>query len=74
MKWAVWGLASGTPVFDQSWAPSIPLRSRGNADPVLLVHRSLRGTRGPFPGDPLANSGDMGLIPGPGRSHMPWGH
>ena len=22
--------------------------------------------------NPLANSGDMGLIPGPGRSHMLW--
>ena len=31
-----------------------------------------------FSGDPVvqnlpANAGDMGLIPGPGRSHMPWG-
>ena len=30
-----------------------------------------------FPGDivdknPPANAGDMGSIPGPGRSHMPW--
>ena len=30
-----------------------------------------------FPGDPLvrnppANAGDMGLIPGPGGSYMPW--
>ena len=30
-----------------------------------------------FPGgtvvkNPPANAGDMGLIPGPGRSHMPW--
>ena len=30
-----------------------------------------------FPGDSMvknlpANAGDMGLIPGPGRSHMPW--
>ena len=22
--------------------------------------------------NPPANAGDMGLIPGPGRSHMPW--
>ena len=32
---------------------------------------------GDFPGGAvfknlLANAGDMGLIPGPGRSHMPW--
>ena len=31
-----------------------------------------------FPGgsvdkNPPANAGDMGSIPGPGRSHMPWG-
>ena len=30
-----------------------------------------------FPGGPVvrnlpANAGDMGLVPGPGRSHMPW--
>ena len=78
MKWAMWGLARSTPVFDQSWAPSIPLRSCGNAGLVLVVHHSLRGTRGTFPGGPvknaLANSGDMGSSPGPGRSHMPWGN
>jgi len=22
--------------------------------------------------NPLANAGDIGLIPGPGRFHMPW--
>ena len=32
---------------------------------------------GDFPGgtavkNPPANAGDMGSIPGPGRSHMPW--
>ena len=32
-----------------------------------------------LPGDPvlknpLANAGDMGLIPGPRRSHTPWGN
>ena len=32
---------------------------------------------GDFPGgavvkNPPANAGDMGLSPGPGRSHMPW--
>ena len=32
-----------------------------------------------FPGSPVvknppANAGDTGLIPGPGRSHMPWGN
>ena len=32
-----------------------------------------------FPGgsvvkNPLANSGDTSLIPGAGRSHMPWGN
>ena len=74
----MWGLARSKPVFDQSWAPSIPLRSCGNADPVLLVHHSLRGTRGTFPGgpvkNPLASSGDTGLIPGPGRTHMLWGN
>ena len=33
--------------------------------------------KGDFPGgaaveNPPANAGDMCLIPGPGRSHMPW--
>ena len=23
--------------------------------------------------NPAANAGDVGSIPGPGRSHMPWG-
>ena len=32
-----------------------------------------------FPGGPVvknlpANAGDVGLIPSPGRLHMPWGH
>ena len=27
---------------------------------------------GPMVKNPSANAGDMGLIPGPGRSHMPW--
>ena len=25
-----------------------------------------------FPGGAVVNAGDMGSIPGPGRSHMPW--
>ena len=34
---------------------------------------------GDFPGGPVvknlpANAGDMGLIPSPGRFHMPWGN
>ena len=37
-----------------------------------------KGTDEDFPGGPLvknlpANAGDMGLIPGPGRFHMPQG-
>ena len=28
---------------------------------------------GPVAGSPPASAGDIGLIPGPGRSHMPWG-
>ena len=36
-----------------------------------------RGRLGDFPGgavvkSPLANVGDTGSSPGPGRSHMPW--
>ena len=35
--------------------------------------------KGDFPGGPVvknlpANAGDMGSIPGPGRSHRPWGN
>ena len=29
---------------------------------------------GPVVKNPLANAGDMGLIPDPGRFHMPWGN
>ena len=29
---------------------------------------------GPVVENPPANAGDMGSIPGPGRSHMPWGN
>ena len=29
---------------------------------------------GPVVKNSPANAGDMGLIPGPGRSHMPWGN
>jgi len=37
----------------------------------------LKGTREDFPGgrmdkNSLANAGDTGLIPSPGRSHRPW--
>ena len=28
---------------------------------------------GPVAENPPANAGDTGWIPGPGRSHMPWG-
>ena len=36
-----------------------------------------KSTNRDFPGhsvvkNPLANAGDMGSSPGPGRSHMPW--
>ena len=39
--------------------------------------RILKAAREGFPGgavvkNPPANAGDMGLSPGPGRSHMPW--
>ena len=29
---------------------------------------------GPVVKNPPANAGDVGLIPSPGRSHMPWSH
>ena len=40
------------------------------------LRNKLKQGSGDFPGDtvvknPLANVGDMGSIPGPGRSHMP---
>ena len=40
------------------------------------IHRVYNHCRG-FPGgsvvkDPPANEGDIGSIPGPGRSHLPW--
>ena len=39
---------------------------------------SIRNEPGDFPGGPVAknppaNAGDMGLIPGTGSFHMPWG-
>jgi len=35
-----------------------------------LLHQDFPG--GPVVKNLLANAGDMGSIPGPGRSHMPW--
>ena len=37
------------------------------------------GKKEDFPGGPVvknpsASAGDMGSIPGPGRSHIPWGN
>ena len=29
---------------------------------------------GPWVKNPPASAGDTGLIPGPGRSHVPWSH
>ena len=44
---------------------------------MIKKHQLLKLRERDFPGgtvvkNPPANAGDMGLIPGPGRSHMPW--
>ena len=46
------------------------------SSPKLWVNQVKNLRPGDFPGgtvvkNPLVNAGDMGLIPGPGRSHMP---
>ena len=52
-----------------------------NTSGCLIVSKTLpvvdNGITGGIPGGPVvknppANAGDTGLIPGPGRSHMPW--
>ena len=56
-----------------------------NATPKYIIIKLLKTSdkykilkaAGGFPGgtvvkNPPANAGDTGLIPGPGRSHMPW--
>ena len=45
----------------------------------ISLKSSSKDFRLDFPGgsvvkNPPANAGDMGLIPGLGRSHMPWGN
>ena len=59
----------------------MPFKNQGSLPIIMdnwLVIRYLEvGTWG-FPGGPvvknlLYNAGDTGSIPGPGRSHMPWG-
>ena len=47
-----------------------------NKAECLIEDPCLKQMRGDFPGgvvvkNPPANAGHMGLIPGPGRSHMP---
>ena len=41
---------------------------------VINNTQSLDFPGGPVGKNPPANAGDVGLIPGPGRSHMPWGN
>ena len=36
---------------------------------IIISHKGFLGGSGVK--NPLANAGDTGLIPGPGRSHMP---
>ena len=47
------------------------------SNPPTTTFLSLQNLTGDFPGGAVvknlpANAGDTGLIPGPGRSHMPW--
>ena len=42
-----------------------------------MIHSMLKSHKKGFPGGPVVknppcNAGDTSLIPGPGRSHMPW--
>ena len=46
-------------------------------DIIFLMHICIEKRGQGFPGGAVvknlpANAGDMGSIPGPGRSHMPW--
>ena len=52
------------------------VRSLGRED-VLEKEMATHSKKKGFPGDPViknssANARDTGLIPGPGRSYMPW--
>ena len=67
--------------FPQVWAglADLPLRKRTRKCwPVCLRLGYKRLASRDFPDGPVikhppANAGDTGSIPGPGRSHMPWG-
>ena len=53
--------------------------SLGQIKGIAALGRSKHKTVQDFLGSPVvknlpANAGDTGLIPGPGRSHMPWGN
>ena len=49
----------------------------GNANQKTTIDTHKKKKSRDFPGGTVvknlpANAGDVGLIPGPGRSHMPW--
>ena len=44
---------------------------------AMQYYSTIKRNEGDFPGgavvkNPPANAGEIGLSPGPGRSHMPW--
>ena len=66
------------PWLGEGGVPSRPPLERIHCPGESLHRPRIKVNLADFPGGPLiqnphANAGDSGSIPGPGRSHMPWG-
>ena len=62
------------------WKSNLPMKRVYNSSKQSQImfegaeRESMLGLSGPVVENPLANAGDMGSIPGLGRSHMLWGN
>ena len=77
----LWSCCSKThllkfPSFLDPKTRNIVLKANKNLASIFVFGKTfaLDFDGGPVVKNPPANAGDTGLIPGPGRSHMPWGN
>ena len=81
----LWGICLGIKLLDHMIILGLTFRGATKLFSAAAVHSMLQRifkkilNLGDFPGGPVleslcASAGDMGSIPGPGRSHMPMSH
>ena len=81
----LWGICLGIKLLDRMIILGLTFRGATKLFSAAAVHSMLQRifkkilNLGDFPGGPVleslcASAGDMGSIPGPGRSHMPMSH